>query len=343
LVDEHDSARAQPRPADDAAGLCSGETGERDVISMRVAIVTGGGRGLGRAEAVHFASAGYAVVVNDLGADVAGQGRDNSVAEGVVNEILRSGGSAVAHCGDVASEADVADLLDVALTAFGRVDCLINNAGNLPTARILPDMTLAEFDVTMRVHVRGHFCMSIALTNHWREQAKRRGRQVRASIVNTASDAYLLGAPWRPDYASAKAAIIALTVGTAMTCSHFGVRVNAVLPRANTRMTESLRRGRPHLAPEQVAPVIVALCGQRAERINGQVLVASPGLIGVVAGPRVSDELTWPDEWTLGDVEGLLGSYFDQDRASYGAPLGESARNLEELHERFDLFRAVGL
>jgi NAD(P)-dependent dehydrogenase (short-subunit alcohol dehydrogenase family) len=308
---------------------------------MRVAIVTGGGRGIGRAEAMHFANAGYAVVVNDLGADVDGLGRDNSVADVVVDEISRSGGRAVAHCGDVASEADVADLLDVALSTFARVDCLINNAGNLPASRILPDMTLAELDVTMRVHVRGHFCTSIALTKHWREQAKRQGTPVQASIVNTASDAYLLGAPWRPDYASAKAAIVALTVGTATTCSLFGVRVNAVMPRANTRMTESLRRGRPHLAPEQVAPVVVALCGQRAERINGQVLVVSPGLIGVVAGPRVSDELTWPDDWALGDVEALLSSYFDHDRPSYGAPLGETARYLDELHEHFDLFRAV--
>jgi NAD(P)-dependent dehydrogenase (short-subunit alcohol dehydrogenase family) len=308
---------------------------------MKVAIVTGGGRGIGRAEAMHFSSAGYAVVVNDLGTEVDGQGRDNSVAEGVVDEIVRAGGRAVANCGDVASAEDAAELLDVALTAFGRVDCLVNNAGNLPTTRILPDMTLAELDVTMRVHVRGHFCTSIALTSHWREEAKRRGRPVRASIVNTASEAYLYGSPWRPDYAAAKAAIVALTVGTATTCSHFGVRVNAVLPRATTRMTESMRKGRPHLAPEQVAPVVVALCGDHADRINGQVLVAGPGIIGVTAGPRIGDQLTWADEPATRDVEAILGAYFEQDRPSYGMPLGDSARYLEELHERFDLFRAA--
>jgi len=306
-----------------------------------VAIVTGAGRGIGRSEALALAAAGYAVVVNDLGGSLAGEGSSADVAESVVAEIAEAGGTAVAHVGDVSSPDDVEAMLDVALTSFGRVDCLVNNAGNLPPTRIVCDMSLDELDRALRVHVRGHFATTIALTRHWRNEARRTGEPVAASIVNTASEAYLFGSPWRPDYAASKAAIVSLTVGTALSCAPFGVRVNAICPRASTRMTEGMLSGdAPARDPRHTADLVVALCGTPS--VNGQVFVVGPGVVQVLAGPAVVREFAPEDEDAEGGadrVASLLEGYFgtEGDVPAYGTPLGRTARYLENLHESFEI------
>lgn len=296
-----------------------------------VAIVTGAGRGIGRAEALQLAAAGAAVVVNDKGVAVDGSGGDAGPASEVAAEIRASGGRAVANLGDVGDSDDAEALIAQAISEFGRLDILVNNAGIITGSKVLPDLTIEEYDRLMHVHVRGSFCTSIAATRYWRERFAA-GDVVAASVINTASLSYLIGSPWRPTYAAAKAAIVALTVSTSKIGEHFGVRANAICPKAYGRMSSFRppREGAVATTPEQVAtqapddvaPLVVALASG-ATSITGQVFSVHDTSIGIIRAPEIAATLTSDTRWTVAEVTEKLADYFSTQRPDYGHALPE--------------------
>ncbi|HYK26465.1 MAG TPA: SDR family NAD(P)-dependent oxidoreductase [Streptosporangiaceae bacterium] len=251
-------------------------------LDGRAAIVTGAGQGLGRAEALALVQAGASVVLNDLPGDAV-----NTVAA----EITANGGNAVVSAGDIGEETTAAALVGSALSEFGRLDILINNAGILRD-RMIFSMSADEWDLVLRTHLRGHFLASRAATAYWREQSKQAGGPVYGRVVNTSSEAFLLGSTGQPNYAAAKAGIAALTVNTARACGRYGIRSNAICPRARTAMTVDLMGAAPDagpdpLAPEYVAPLVTFLSSPAAEHINGEVFVVHGGVAAVMEPPRV--------------------------------------------------------
>jgi NAD(P)-dependent dehydrogenase (short-subunit alcohol dehydrogenase family) len=309
-------------------------------LEGKVAIVTGAGTGLGRAEACLLAAEGAKVVVNDLGVDVFGSGGDASSSEAVVEEIRAAGGTAVPHFGDVSNADDVDRLIATALEEFGRLDVLVNNAGIISPLRIIPDLPLEAFERMMAVHVRGSFATTIAATRHWRDEARRESAPVDASIVNTTSESVLSGSPWRVDYAAAKAAVIELTLGTAVGCGQFGVRANGIMPRAFGRMSEHRGAGNKvpqdpaklaEETPDDVAPLVVALAGPGTRGITCQIFGVGGRRIDVMRRPEVAESLRAEDRWTPDEVVERLTDYFSTERPTYGIPFGPAA--MDQLRE----------
>jgi NAD(P)-dependent dehydrogenase (short-subunit alcohol dehydrogenase family) len=206
-------------------------------LEGRVAIITGAGRGIGRAHALLFASEGAKLVVNDLGCTVNGLGDDRTSAQEVVDEISQMGGEAIANTDDVSDWEGGRRVVDAALEAFGDLHILVNNAGIIRD-RVLVNMTEEEWDAVMHVNVNGHFVPTRWAATYWREQSKA-GRDVSAAVVNTSSTSGLLGNPGQSNYGTAKAGIAAFTVIAAQELSRYGVRVNAIVPAARSRITES--------------------------------------------------------------------------------------------------------
>ena len=284
-------------------------------LDGRTAIVTGAAHGLGRAEAVALAAAGAAVVLNDL----AGPG-----LHAVADEISGAGGRAVVCEGDVGDWATGEAMLAAALGTFGGLDILVNNAGVLRD-RMVFSMSPDEWDLVLRVHLRGHFIGTRLATGYWREQSKQAGGPVYGRIINTSSEAFLLGSAGQPNYAAAKAGIAALTVTTARSCAKYGVRANAICPRARTSMTADLMGAAPEgavdpLAPEHVAPLVTYLAGPGGAAINGEVFVVHGGVAAVMDPPRVRTVFRAADAgmWTLESVAGALGPAFTGDGSAAG-------------------------
>ncbi|WP_326669021.1 3-oxoacyl-ACP reductase [Streptomyces canus] len=283
------------------------------------AIVTGAGRGLGRAEALELARLGAAVVVNDYGQP----GRDGSgeasegPAEQVADEIRAAGGKAVAHTGDVADHQQAARLVELAIGEFGKLDILVNNAGILRD-RMVFSMTEGEWDAVIRVHLKGHFNTTRFAAAHWRERSKAAGRPVYGRIVNTSSEAFLAGSAGQPNYAAAKGGIVGLTTSTALALAKYGVTANAICPRARTRMTEDVfagleqpEAGLDPLAPEHVAPLVGYLASPAAERVNGQLMVVHGGMVVVVERPRVQAKFdSKQDTFTYDELDALLTPHY---------------------------------
>jgi NAD(P)-dependent dehydrogenase (short-subunit alcohol dehydrogenase family) len=278
-------------------------------LASKVAIVTGAGNGLGRAESVALARAGALLVLNDLPGD--------AVAE-TAELIAAAGGHCVVSSGDVGDWETGEGLVRAALDTYGALDILVNNAGVLRD-RMVFTMSAAEWDTVLRVHLRGHFVTTRFATAHWREASKRAGGPVYARIVNTSSEAFLLGSPGQPNYAAAKAGIVALTVSTARACARYGVRANAICPRARTAMTADLMGAPPDggpdpVDPEHVTPLVTYLAGPAAERINGEVFVVHGGVAAVLNPPsiRAVFRADTPDGmWTLPAVGDALADAFD--------------------------------
>ncbi|MFJ8712408.1 3-oxoacyl-ACP reductase [Streptomyces violaceus] len=284
------------------------------------AIVTGAGRGLGRAEALELARLGAAVVVNDYGQ----AGRDGSgeasagPAEEVAAEIRAAGGAALAHTGDVSDFRQAGELVGSAVAEFGKLDILVNNAGILRD-RMVFSMAEEEWDAVLRVHLKGHFNTTRFAAAHWRERSKRAGKPVFGRIVNTSSEAFLAGSAGQPNYAAAKGGIVGLTTSTALALGKYGVTANAICPRARTRMTEDvfagvergLGNGLDPLAPEHVAPLVGYLASPAAAHVNGQLLVVHGGMVAVVERPRVAAKFdSKQDTFTYDELEAVLGPYY---------------------------------
>jgi 3-oxoacyl-[acyl-carrier protein] reductase len=285
-----------------------------DPLSLdgRVAIVTGAGAGLGRAEALALADAGAHVVLNDL----------PGAADEAAEEIRGRGGQATVVAGDVGERATADALLAATAEDLGRLDVVVNNAGVIRD-RMLFNMTDEEWDQVLKVHLRGHFLVSRNAATHWRQVAKATEQPVYGRVVNTASEAFLIGSPGQPNYAAAKGGITALTLSTARGLGRMGVRANAICPRARTAMTrdvfgadESGEQVDP-LSPEHVAPLVAYLASPAAERITGQVFVVYAGMVALLAAPTVEQRFdAGAGTWDLQDLDKQVGSYFtDRDPA----------------------------
>ncbi|MEU5291192.1 3-oxoacyl-ACP reductase [Streptomyces umbrinus] len=308
-------------------------------LEGRSAIVTGAGRGLGRAEALELARLGAAVVVNDFGQP----GRDGSgaasatPAEEVAAEIRAAGGRAVAHTGDVADHQQARELVELAVAEFGQLDILVNNAGILRD-RMVFSMSEDEWDSVIRVHLKGHFNTTHFAAAHWRARSKAADAPVYGRIVNTSSEAFLAGSAGQPNYAAAKGGIVGLTTSTALALAKYGVTANVICPRARTRMTADVFAGFQEpagdgsgerldpLAPEHVAPLVGYLASPAAAHVNGQLLVVHGGMVAVVERPRVAAKFdTKQDAFTYDELDALLTPHY-ADR-----PAGETFAAAEVL------------
>jgi NAD(P)-dependent dehydrogenase (short-subunit alcohol dehydrogenase family) len=276
-------------------------------LDGRTAIVTGAGNGLGRAEALALAAAGARVVLNDL---------PGPAVHETADEITAAGGQVLIHEGDIGDWQTGQDLVAEAVAAFGGLDILVNNAGVLRD-RMIFSMSADEWDLVLRVHLRGHFVTTRHATAYWRDASKQSGAPVYARIVNTSSEAFLLGSAGQPNYAAAKAGITTLTVVTARSCGRYGVRANAICPRARTDMTADLMGTAPDgavdpLAPEHVAPLVVYLSSPAAAGITGEVFVVHGGVAAVMEPPRIrtvflaSEHGSKDGMWSLDSVASAL-------------------------------------
>lgn len=207
-------------------------------LEGKVAIVTGGGQGLGREEALLLAAEGAAVVVNDMGGLVDGRGTDASFANLVAAEIKAAGGKACANFCDVSDWAAADAMIQQAIDTFGRLDILLCNAG-IVRDRMTHNMSEAEWDAVIKVHLKGHFAPTRAAVARWREATKASGRPVGGRIIYTASEAGLFGHPGQPNYSAAKAGITGLCFEVAKEVGRLGVTVNVISPRGRTPMTEA--------------------------------------------------------------------------------------------------------
>jgi 3-oxoacyl-[acyl-carrier protein] reductase len=264
-------------------------------LTGKVAVVTGAGAGLGRAEALALAAAGAQVVVNDLGES----------AHTVVEEIETSGGKAVAVTGDIGERATADAIVSAATEHLGGLHIVVNNAGVLRD-RMLFNLADEDWDLVLRTHLRGHFLVSRNAAAYWRSKSKQDGAPVYGRVVNTSSEAFLYGSPGQPNYAAAKAGIVALTVSSARSLGRYGVRANAICPRARTGMTSDTfgpppAEGPDPLDPRHVGEFTAYLAAPAAERINGQVFVVYGGRITLLA-PIATERVF--------DTTGTIGEYF---------------------------------
>ena len=252
------------------------------LLEGRVAVVTGAGRGIGRAHALELASHGAAVVVNDYGVSLAGEGTGELPAESVVAEIEALGGRAVANGADVADFAQAAEMVQLAISTYGGLDILVNNAGFVRD-RMLVNTSEEEWDAVIRVHLKGHFAPLRHAGAYWRAEAKE-GRQRAARVINTSSGAGLQGSVGQATYSAAKAGIAGLTLVAAQEMGRYGVTVNAIAPVARTRMTEGAFDTSAMAAPEDNSPIVAWLASVESADVTGRVIEIDGGKMTVENG-----------------------------------------------------------
>src|SRR5438132_6369168 len=280
-------------------------------LSGKVAIVTGAGRGIGRAHALALAEAGARVVVNDLGVSLAGDGADEAPAQQVVSEIKAAGGKAVANDDNVADFAGAERLVQQAVDAFGRLDILVNNAGILRD-RMLVNMEEDEWEPVIAVHLKGHFALTRHAAAHWRERSKA-GEEVRGRVINTSSPSGVFGNVGQANYGAAKAGIAGFTLIAAQELGRYGVTVNCLAPNARTRMTEQAFGELPvetddfdPIDPANNSPIVVALCADEAQEITGQVFFVYGGSVNMLqgwqAGELFASETGWDPDAILEEL-----------------------------------------
>src|SRR5580698_7246676 len=274
------------------------------MLQDRVAIITGGGRGIGREHALLFASLGAKVVVNDLGGAVDGSGADISAAQSVVDEIVAAGGQAVASTHSVSSFDDAKGIVDLAVETFGDLHVVVNNAGILRD-RMLVSMSEQEFDDVVAVHMKGTFNLSHHAAEYWREQVKAGNGGDRA-LINTSSGAGLHGNVGQTNYAAAKAGIAAMTIVASMELGRYGVRANCIAPIARTRLTlQTPGMGKSVFDPENISPLVAVLAAADCP-FNGQVFSVYGGSVGIYAGWSIAEEVTSDERWTFDGLQAAM-------------------------------------
>jgi NAD(P)-dependent dehydrogenase (short-subunit alcohol dehydrogenase family) len=279
-------------------GICDGRT----------VIITGAARGLGRAYALAFGTEGANVVVNDIGTSLHGEGRDTSAADAVVEEIRSAGGKALANYEDITDWDAAKRIVDAAVATFGDLHVVVNNAG-IVRDRMFVSATLEEWDATMHVHLRGHFCLSRHAVNYWREKQKL-GANPDARIINTSSGAGLQGSIAQAAYSTAKGGIASLTLVQAAELGRYGITANALAPSARTRMTEQAfaekmaTEGNAFdvMDPANIAPTVVWLGSSESAHVTGCVFELEGGKIMLEDGWREGPSLDKGACWAASEV-----------------------------------------
>jgi len=290
------------------SGFCAG----------RIVIVTGSGRGLGRAHALELARQGARVVVNDLGCELDGSGGGSGPAGEVVDDIRGAGGEAIANGDDVADFEGAARMVRAAVDGFGGLDVVVNNAGFVRD-RMFANVAEDEWDAVVRVHLKGHFAVARHAAAYWRDQAKA-GTTVDARIINTSSGAGILGSVGQAAYSAAKAGIATLTLVQAAELGRYGVTANALCPAARTRMTEGVfteMMATPDapdafdaMAPENVSPLVAWLASTHSSHITGRMFETEGGKVGIATGWQRGPTVDKGDRWDVAElgpvIDGLL-------------------------------------
>lgn len=287
------------------------------LCNERVVVVTGAGRGIGRAHALAFAAEGAKVVVNDVGVAIDGSSASAGPAQSVVDEIVALGGEAVANSSDVADWSGARELIATAVDTFEALDVLVNNAGFLRD-RMLANLGEDEWDAVIRVHLKGHFAPLRHAAAYWRSEFKA-GRPVDARIVNTSSGAGLQGSVGQGNYSAAKAGIAGLTLVAASEFAGYGVTVNAIAPAARTRMTEAAFaddmakpvNGFDAMAPENISPLVVWLGSTESKHVTGRMFEVEGGLIRVADGWRHGPFVDNQERWNPADIGPAVGKLLD--------------------------------
>jgi len=282
------------------------------IVTGKVAIVTGAGRGIGRGIALLMAAEGARVVVCDIGASLDGAGADSGPAQAVVDEIRKSGGEAIASTASISTPGNADKILQATLDAFGRVDILVNNAGILRD-RIFHRMSWSDWSDVIDVHLNGSFAMSRACAGHFREQNS-------GSLVHMTSTSGLVGNFGQANYMAAKMGIVGLSRGIALDMARFGVRSNCVAPFAWTRMIDSIpaeteaEKARVarirEMTPEKIAPLVVYLGSDRADGISGQIFSVRNNEIYLFNQNRPVRTLHRSDGWTPERLDAQLKGAF---------------------------------
>jgi NAD(P)-dependent dehydrogenase (short-subunit alcohol dehydrogenase family) len=296
------------------------------MMDGKVALVTGAGRGVGRGIALEMAKAGAAVVVNDLGVSITGENSDGSPAEQVVEEIKALGGKAVANHDSVADWAGACAMVKAGVDTFGRIDVVVNNAGNLRDVyfhKMSPD----DFDAVIAVHLKGSFNTSRAAAPFFKEQES-------GAYVHMTSTSGLIGNFGQANYSAAKMGIVGLSKSIALDMQRFGVRSNAVAPFAWTRMIDSIPTDTPEqqkrvdtlkkLDADKIAPFVVALCGDGGAKVTGQIFGVRNNEIFLFSQPRPIRTAHTAEGWT---PESVAERVFDQ-----------FANDFYPLHRSADVF-----
>jgi 3-oxoacyl-[acyl-carrier protein] reductase len=284
-------------------------------LSGHVAVVTGAAAGLGRAEAIGLARAGATIVVNDIAGAL-----DKS---DVIDEITAAGSKAVAVAGDVSLRSTADELVQTA-DGLGGLAIVVNNAG-ITRDRMLFNMSDEDWDAVIAVHLRGHFLLTRNAATYWRAKAKESGAagQIYGRIINTSSEAGLAGPVGQANYGAAKAGITALTLSAARALERYGVRANAIAPRARTAMTADVFGESPELAegqidplsPEHVVNLVRFLASPASEGVNGQLFIVYGPTVTLVAAPTAEQRFSAESEaWDASELSETLQNYFaDRD------------------------------
>jgi NAD(P)-dependent dehydrogenase (short-subunit alcohol dehydrogenase family) len=280
------------------------------ICEQRTIIITGAGGGLGRAYALAFGQAGANVVVNDIRLEA---------AESVATEVVAAGGQAVANQDDITSMAGAQSIVDAAVTAFGEVHVLVNNAGILRD-RMFISLSEEDWDLVMQVHLKGHFCLANILGRRWRDAAKA-GNKIEARIINTSSGAGLQGSIGQSNYSAAKGGIAALTLVQAAEMARYGITVNGLAPAARTSMTESAM---PDVvkapadgsfdawSPDNVAPLVVWLGSLESSHITGKLFESQGGRISMCDGWRTDATIDKGARWQAEELGPILDQLIAQ-------------------------------
>jgi NAD(P)-dependent dehydrogenase (short-subunit alcohol dehydrogenase family) len=284
-------------------------------LDGRVAIITGAGRGIGREHALLFAAEGAKVVVNDLGGGIDGSGQSQGPAEEVAEEIRAAGGQAVSNNDNVASWDGAERLVEAAVTNFGDLHVLVNNAGILRD-RMLVNMSEDEWDAVMHVHLKGHFCPTRWAASYWREQS-RAGKEVRASVINTSSTSGLFGNPGQSNYGAAKSGIASFSMIAQSELGRYGVRVNAIAPVARTRLTlqtpgtgEALAQRAEEVArsgafddmdPANISPFVAYLATEGCP-IAGRVFLVMGGKVSLFQPWAIVETISADHRWEVEEL-----------------------------------------
>jgi NAD(P)-dependent dehydrogenase (short-subunit alcohol dehydrogenase family) len=277
-------------------------------LEGRIAVITGAGRGIGRAHALLFAREGAKVVVNDLGGAEDGSGADTGPAQEVVEEIKAMGGEAVANTDNVADFEGAERMIQTAIDTFGDLNVLVNNAGILRD-RMLVNMSEAEWDDVIRVHLKGHFGPMHFAAKYWRDQSKA-GHPVNAAVVNTSSTSGLFNNPGQANYGAAKTGITSLTIIAQKELERYGVRVNSIAPAAFTRLIATIPgRDGPEVTeewspqdPANISPFVAYLCTADCP-IKGRVFLVRAGDVYLFQPFAIVDEIHKDGQWTIEELQ----------------------------------------